>query len=86
LQRKVSGFRGPFALYGRAEHRRQIAPQFDSERPVGWRHDDGVDQASERLGRLRARFYGLERVSQRRHLLAVQLGHLRVQEWRRLVS
>ena len=38
-----------------------------------------------RLRRLRARFCGLERVSERRHLLAVQLGHLGMQKRRRLV-
>jgi hypothetical protein len=44
LQREGLGFWGPLALYGRAEHRRQISFQFDSELAVGRRHDDGVDE------------------------------------------
>jgi hypothetical protein len=43
LQGKVVGFRRPFLLYGRPQHRRQVAFQFDSELAVNGRHDDGVD-------------------------------------------
>src|SRR6266853_6125031 len=86
LQRKVSGFRGPLALYGCAEHRRQVPLQFDSEDSLLWREGDDVDQPSERLPRLGTRFCGLQGMSERRHLLAVQLGHLRVQERRCLVG
>src|SRR5262247_149511 len=57
LQREGLGFWGPLASYRRAEHRREISLQFDSERPVDRRHDDGVDQPSERVRGFRAGFW-----------------------------
>ena len=86
LQREVSGFRGPLALYGGAEHRRQVSLQFDSEFALGWRHDDGVDEPSECLRGLRAGLRTLQGLSQGRHLLAVQLGHVGMKKRRRRVG
>src|SRR5258705_1357982 len=86
LQREGLGFWGPLALYGRAEHRREIALQFDSEDACLRRQSDGVDQPSECLPGLGTRFCGLQGMSERRHLLAVQLGHLRVEDRRWVVG
>jgi hypothetical protein len=36
-------------LYARAKHRRRVAFQFDFQDALVGRHDDGVDQAPERL-------------------------------------
>ena len=48
LQQKVSGFRRPFALYGCAEFRSQVASPFDGKLPCAgrWRQHDGIHQAS----------------------------------------
>ena len=80
MQRKVSGFCGPFALCGCAEHRREISLQFDSEDARLRRQSDGVNKP-ERLSGLGARFRALQGVSQRRQLLAIQLGYLLVHAW-----
>ncbi len=76
---------GPSCFVGRAEHRREISLQVDSECAVGWRHDDGVDERSERLRGFGARLRVLPGLSQRRHLVSVQLGQFGV-ERRRLVG
>jgi len=55
LQREVAGFRRPLRICG-AQHGRQIPLQFDSERVLVGRQDDGFDEASERLGSFRAGF------------------------------
>jgi hypothetical protein len=86
LQREGLGFWGPLALYGRAEHGGEISLQFDSERAVGWRHDDGVDQPPERLRGFGAGFWTFQGLSQRLSLLAVELGHLGVKKRRRFVG
>ena len=100
LQREGLGFWGPLALYGRAEPRRQVPFQFDSEPwpaearvlvgtrrrlAVSWRQGDRVDEPLQRLSGFRTRFRLLQGVSQARHLVAVLLGHLGMQKrWRRV--
>jgi hypothetical protein len=86
LQREVAGSRRPLRVCCGAQHRRQISPQLDSQCPLVWRQDDGVDESSQRLSGLHAGFWTLKGLSQRRHLLAVEVGHLRVEQWRRLVG
>jgi hypothetical protein len=49
LDQEVAGIWRPFALYGRSKHRRQVVFQFDFQGVLVGRHDDGVDQATERL-------------------------------------
>jgi hypothetical protein len=55
LQGVVVGIRRPLRLYGRAEHRRQVAPQRDLKCLAGWvwREHDGVHETAQGLRGLR---------------------------------
>ncbi|MEQ1896751.1 MAG: hypothetical protein ABL971_05105 [Vicinamibacterales bacterium] len=101
MQREVAGFWRPLRILGGSEHRREIPFQLDLQswlaeaRVIACvrrrltlvrRQDDGVDKATKRLRGFRADFWMLKGLSQSRDLLAVQAGHLRVQERRRRVS
>jgi len=75
-------------LYGRSEHRRQVAPQLDAEFLSRRRRSqhDGVHEAAQGLGHFDTTFGLLERRGELRDLRAVDAGHLRMQKRRRLVS
>jgi hypothetical protein len=87
LQGEVVGFRRPLRLYGGPEHRRQIAPQLDLKRFAGlvWSEHNRVDEAAQGFRRLRPAVRLPEGLRELRDLRAVDPGHLRMQEWGRLL-
>ena len=88
LQGEVVGFRRPLRLYGGPQHGRQIPPQLDLKRlaVLAWREHDGIYEAAQRLGGLRPAVRLLERSGELCDLGAVDPGHLRMQQRRRLVG
>jgi hypothetical protein len=81
---KVASFWRPFRLLGDGQHRGQIASQLDPELALLRSQHDRINQSTERFRRLQAAVLVLECRGQVLDLPAVEVGHARMEQRRRL--
>ena len=86
LDQEVAGIGRPLAVSGRTQHPRQIALQRDLQLvAIGLEHDR-FDECSNGVRCARAALLALQRQTEVANLLAIDVGHSRVQQLRHLLG
>jgi hypothetical protein len=84
LDQEVARIWRPLAVSGRTQHPRQISLQRDSQLIANGCEQDRFDQRSDGLSGARAALLALQRQTEAANLLAIDVGHARVQQLRHL--